>query len=296
MHRAGRILCLLCAAALSGCAETAAVRPSEWVKNFRAAQNLYTENVARIDIALIEVRPGDPFINKELWCYTDEQIVDMERRLLLERNGFRVGQLVGMPPAKFQQLLTNERSCLNARTQFLGSGQFTRCDLGGEREETRFSIQADGQKTSVEFERAKLQLEISAALVRQGKTKLRFLPRVEHGEAVQQIRPAADLNGLVMLVERPSKAFPELTWEVSLSPNEYLVIGALAPADDNFAAQAFVRDDERPAVQRLLVIRTSRTAPSDDLQPASLEDFARAQTAMPLALQATLTSARAVSP
>lgn len=296
MKRAGRIICLLVAAALPGCAETAAVRPSEWVRQFRASQDLYRENAVRLDVALLETRPGDAFLNEELWNYADEQVVDVSRRVVSEGNGFRVGQLVGMPPGKFHQLITNERSC-TAKTWFIGSGQSTIRDLTPLPYDAKFTLHADGQKTAMSFEDAKVQLEVTGTLAKHGRTRLRFVPRIEHGEPIQQIRPAADRTGLTLQLERLNKTFPELAWEVTIAPNEYLVVGTHCDQRGTLGHSALVQEDESPPVQRLLVIRTSRTANGlEDPQPSSLEDLARAHAAMPLALQATLTTARGTRP
>src|SRR5947199_266853 len=62
-------------------------------------------DVVQIDVALVERPPGDRYVNGELWQLADEQGVTLERKAVLEENGFRVGQVGGLPPAGLQALL-----------------------------------------------------------------------------------------------------------------------------------------------------------------------------------------------
>jgi hypothetical protein len=48
---------------------------------------------------------------------------------------------------------------------------------------------------------------------------------------------------------------------VTLGANEYVVVGARFDRPGSLGCQAFVRADESPPAQRMLVIRTCRTAP-----------------------------------
>ena len=82
-------------------------------------------------MALLECPLGDPFINRELWKSTDEMMVDAERRIALEQNGLRVGQIVSMTPGALQDLLKSERACLNPRRRLLPAGQTVTVKAGG---------------------------------------------------------------------------------------------------------------------------------------------------------------------
>ncbi len=69
-----------------------------------------------------------------------------------------------------------------------------------------------------------------------------------------------------MRIERPSRKFTDLSWEVTLSPGQYVVVGCRPEKTASFGQSAFVQDDTALPLQRLLVIRTNRaTAPDNDL-------------------------------
>jgi hypothetical protein len=69
-------------------------------------------------------------------------------------------------------------------------------------------------------------------------------------------RPADDHSGWLMDNQRPAEDYTALSWEASLAPSEYLVIGGRYDRPDTLGHQCFVRPDETVPVQRLLVIRS----------------------------------------
>jgi hypothetical protein len=57
--------------------------------------------------------------------------------------------------------------------------------------------------------------------------------------------------------ERPHHSYPKLSWEVTLAPNQYLVVGTRFDQRHSLGFASFVQTEETNPVQRLLVIRTS---------------------------------------
>jgi hypothetical protein len=82
---------------------------------------------------------------------------------------------------------------------------------------------------------------------------------------------------------------------VSLEPNEYVVVGARSDRPGTLGHQAFVRRDEATPVQRLLVIRTGRMAPSVTAALASSDEDEEAMPTPSLALQASCSAVRGTS-
>jgi hypothetical protein len=81
---------------------------------------------------------------------------------------------------------------------------------------------------------------------------------VEHGEQIPNYRPDDNLSGWVREVERPSKNFANLSWETTLGPNQYIVVGARFDQRQSLGFASFVQTDPSNPVQRLLVIRAAR--------------------------------------
>jgi len=285
MHRRALVLALLCGMA-AGCTQPQSARSTSWFERLRAAD--FGKDVIQLDVALLERPIGDAFLDRELWKYTDEQTVALDRKAVLDDNGFRVGQIVGMPPGKLQALLSSERSCINPRRQMLPPGRATVQVLGPTLPHAEFQVSENGQTVEIALEQAQFVLEVTPTLAGDGKTRLRFAPKVQYGEKVPELHPAADGSDWAFEISRPCRQFPAVTWEVCIAPNEFLVVGAGSDQPDSFGYHAFIQHDATAQVQRLLVIRTNRSA---DTQTATLEDLARHSP--PLAVQATMSAARA---
>jgi hypothetical protein len=69
--------------------------------------------------------------------------------------------------------------------------------------------------------------------------------------------------------QESSQRFSSLSWEITLAPNDYLLIGGRYDRPNTLGWQSFIRTDEDTPVQRLLVIRTTRSASSVENEIAS---------------------------
>jgi hypothetical protein len=244
---------------------------------------------AVLEVALIERPVGDAYINRDLWAHVDEMVVDLEQRSALSENGLRVGQLVGTPPNAFQALLLSKRSCSNPHALLIPPGKTVPLYLGPVLAHTSFEVAQAKLKTTVDLDQARFCFDITPSLTADGRTKFTFAPRVENGEPTLPFQPAADDSGWTLRIERPSRRYPDLGWEVTLGPNQVLIIGARPEHERSLGQRAFVQDEGEP-VQRLLVLRNGR-APGA-LGDVGIEAYLDSQ-CPPLALQATLPIVRA---
>jgi hypothetical protein len=267
--RQGQALLLgLLAGSLLGCASGQPVRTSTWLDRLLWPAGPAGPDVVQMDIALIERPLGDGYLNQELWVAADEQVVAAEKRAILEDNGFRIGQMGGITPVGLQTLLTSERSCANPRRIRTHAGRPAKVVLGPESALCQFSLHRGGDSSAVTLEKAQVTLEVVPTLTADGRTRLLFVPQVHHGESNLVPRPAADLSGWMLKEERPTERYGELAWEVTLAPNEYVIVGGRYDRLDTLGQQSFLRRDEPNPVQRLLVIRTGR--PGRELEGQSL--------------------------
>jgi hypothetical protein len=247
------------------------------------------EDVVQIDVAQVERLPGDRFINHELWELADEQGVSLERKPVLEANGFRVCQLGGVPPAGLQALLTSVRSCPDPHHLQLRAGTAAPVLLGAPWRRCRFELHQEGREVPVDLEEAQCLLEVVPRLGEDGRTVLTFTPHVRHGREQVAPRPQQDAAGSLRWgwdARQPDEAYPWLEWELTVSPNEYVVVGTVLDRPGTLGHRCFLHEEGRRRVQRLLVIRT---APGS--APAGPRDES-SNRAPPLALQASWTSAR----
>lgn len=290
----------LCATGCHGWPEAA---PStSWLKRNPLGAAPAAGKVVQLDVAILERPLGDPFLNKELWQHTDEMIVDLDRKAAVEDNGFRVGQIVGMTPTKLQELLTSPRYCINPRRRMVPNGQSVAQYLGPVWPRCEFEIQQGKQVLTEALDQARFCLDVKATLTDDGRSRLVFTPKVENGENALPFQPDPDKSVWTIRVDRPSKTYKDVSWEVVLAPGEYLVIGGILEKTKSLGRRSFVDDTDTPAVgapaggapvQRLLVLRTARSTTGAETGEPTLEDMARSSPSPCLAVQASMNAVRA---
>jgi len=292
-HWRGLALALI-AAVLAGCTSSKTTHSTAWLDRFRRGAAPTGADVVSIDVALLERPAADRFLNEEVWVTADEQVVALERKAPLEDNGFRVGQVGGLTPVKLQELLTNKRSNPSPRHRELHAGKPVALDLGPPIPVCRFELLRSGEPVKVALEQAQCSLEVTPLLASDGRIKLSFVPQVLHGEASLMPKPAPDGSGWILPQTRPTERYPQMGWEVTIAPNEYIIVGTRYCQEQTLGHQSFVRTDDGAAIQRLLVIRTGRQAPPVD-EPVVNDDGSTLWTP-PLASQVSLSAVRGTAP
>jgi hypothetical protein len=281
------VVALVCAG-LCGCATTK-LEPT--APHFAAAgpfAGAAGADVVQMDVAVIERPYGDDFLNRGLWDFADEQAVGLERKPTLDENGFRVCQIGGMTPAGLQKLLTSPRSCTDPRRVQVHAGQAVPVPLGAPWKHCRFRLHQDGQATAVDFEDAACLLEVTPTLTDDGKIRLQFTPHVKHGAPALEFAARQEPSGALRWDrqnERPDECYTRLSWDMTIAPNEFVVIGTRLDRPDTLGQTYFLPAPDDIRVQRVLVIRTGRSLAE---APSDLE-IGRSP---PLALRAGLITAR----
>lgn len=251
-------------------------------------------DVVRIDVAVIERPAGDRYLNHALWDMADEQAVDLERKTALDDNGFRVGLIGGMVPAGLLAMLTSDKSCADPHRLQLRAGHPTPVVLGGERARCCFALHQGERATPVEFANAVCQFEIVPSLADAGRVTLRFTPQIKHGAQSREPKAVRDASGerrWDMLAQQPTEPYEQLSWEVTIAPEDYVVIGTRLDPDDSLGRCFFLNTESSKSIQRLLVIRSGRAAPD-----ATPDDAAPGKVVPPLALQASWGTFRGTGP
>src|SRR5712692_16013 len=164
MHRRQALVLGLLTGLLVGCANEKPARSLSWFERWLPFRGPAAADVIQMEVSLVERPPGDSFINQELWTLADEQIIPLERKAVLEENGFHSGQLGGNTPAGLLTLLTSEQSNVNPRGHFVHAGQATRVVLGPTAPLFSFRIQQDDEPADVSLENAQCAFHMVASL------------------------------------------------------------------------------------------------------------------------------------
>lgn len=265
---------------------------SNWMKQYKS--RALSHDHALIEFAMIERPRGDEYINDELWKHTDE-FVTQDKRRILDDNGFRVGQLVGSPPEGFQKLLLSPRSCSNPQALIFPSGKTATIPFPLSQQKMAYDFLHDGETKEITLDQTRFCLDVTARFDREGKTVVTFLPKVEHAAVVLPFQPAADHKSWELRTGKAAQKHPELSWEVTLGPNQYLVIGGRLERERTLGQAAFTMSDGADELQRLLVVRNCRAVTSTESQQQSAQELIHADRSTPLAVQATVPAARGKS-
>jgi hypothetical protein len=263
---------------LAGCA-TERATPGALVERLRG-HGYVPPDAVQVEVALIERRVGDSTVDRDLWTFTDEQAVDLVQKAVLEDNGVRVGLVVGMTPSGLQDLLTSQRAC-SGRHYLLGPGKAASIELGTAVPHCQFKVLRQGDPVEISLDEAQFVVRVLPSLTADGRTRLHFTPQVKFGENQRDFRVAEDGSGMYLQINRPAKTFEAVSWDVTVGPNQWVLIGGRSEAGGRLGQAFFVHADGAAPVQWLLAIRTNRAA------AGSGEELTPQAQVSPLALQAT---------
>jgi hypothetical protein len=269
---------------LSGCLWPEQIERTSYMKKFDKGN--FSPNHALIEVALIERPLADDYINNKIWERADELLADSDRRRALDSNGLRVGQLIGTMPGEFQQLLLSKQFCSNPRAMIFPAGQSRPIYLGAILPQSTFEYVAGNTRSEVAIDQARYVLDVSAAFDTQGRTKLTFTPKVETGEQVLPFVADPLNSGWRIRVERASKKYEDLSWDVTLAPNQFCIVGARLDRERTLGQTAFTEIRSDAGIQRLLVVRNCRSVTAAEANQVNPDELVQSDKAMPLALQA----------
>ena len=284
-------LASLCVTTLAGCIWPEEVESSSWMKQFKSQP--YAPTNALIEFAIIERPLDDEYLNQGIWKHTDELFAGLEKRGVLEDNGFRVGQLVGAPQHELQQLLLSKESCRDPQAWMVPAGKTRTIRISAVQPKAAYDLANGGERVTLEFDQAQHCLDVTARFDSVGRTVLTMTPKIEHAGAALPFKASPEQMTWELRTDKPARLFTELSWEVTLGPNEYIFIGGRMNRPRSPGQGAFTHSDIRGDLQRLLVIRNCRsTTPAHDADANSTDKGA---STTPLALQAAVPPARAKS-
>jgi hypothetical protein len=248
-----------------------------------------------LDVAILEAPVADATLNQEIWKLADELELTPELQTLVEKNGFRVGQIGGLAPKELQNLLTSERTCVYLRRIQLRSGSSRSLLLGPAVSECQFLLHEPSGECPVTLKNGRYFLSVVPTLTSnsaggplEARTQLRFTPEIQtgdekenggqantsdHKDDTRQFRALSAFHSPFSTSPRATEYYPNLAWDITLAPNDYVLIGAWYDRPNTLGWHCFVRTDETTPVQRMLVVRTIRSTPSVEAEVAQNLDW-----------------------
>jgi hypothetical protein len=265
MRRGGLGVLVLFCVCLGGCLSGDPGQSTNWLERLRVSRGVLGPDGVQLQMVVLEKPLGDNFLNDELWRSTDCQVVGLAKKSILDDNGFCIGLVVGMNPEKLQTMLSCKRSWVGDRDHTLPIGTAAQTmPISPIIPLCNFRLRTEEVAKDVEVRRGECVLRIEPTLAADGRTKLKFTPVVLYGDKAPDYEAAPENFGWSFQYKQLCIPCPELSWEVTVAPNQFLVIGthfdenAVEDAPQSLGSRFFLADTGRMFMQRVLVLRTIR--------------------------------------
>ncbi len=248
---------VLLASTLAGCLLPEATPTSSWWRQVQSQTRVAGPDVVYLEYATIEQPLATPYLNEGVWQTTDEQILPLRTRSLLNEHGFRVG-LVGIVPSPLQALLTSEGTCRHPRAIQQRAGYPTAIPLNGEISRCTLrlpKLPGSGPEPARELQAADFAFHIVPEQEAEQRIRLSITPQVRHGQPEHWVVDASGERRWSPVGERPIERFERLSFSVSVAPHEYLLIGTEVGRRNTLGHHSLIALHGDNPQQRLLVVR-----------------------------------------
>jgi hypothetical protein len=258
MRRPGKasgLIVLVCAAATGCLFRGSDSRSAGWYDRVRAMAG----TGLAIRTVLVERPAGDPYLSRGLWASGGKPLPH-EQSALLARNGLRVGVLTGMVPGEFDHLITSEHTAVNPMHRTMQPNKPKVVPVNGPLDRCAYRAVHDlaADPVRVELGGAECGLSVTTTPGEGDRVTLICEPQVQHGDKQAWLKPSADGTEFTRRDAKPLESFPTLSFEVTLGPQDYLLIGPTEDPVDTLGQTFFYTATEDRARQRVLVIRAFR--------------------------------------
>jgi hypothetical protein len=280
---------------LSGCATERPVQSTSLIDRLRGIAGPTGPDAVFIEFAVIERPAGSTGINHDVWANVDEQILPAETRALLSENALVVGVTGGMLSSELESMIANPKSSIGRRQRRLYVNNPAVLTLNGPIPQVEYQVRRslEDSPTTVNFEQAKFSITMTPSHASDGRITLRCVPEMEFQDKKSWLPTGAVGPG--WLASRPAERYDSMAWEATLTPREFLVIGAHNERGNWLGNLIFGGQPGPTKIQRLLIVRTGTLAPADtDWGPSSAVQ--KKDAVVPIASQASVGLVRGQNP
>lgn len=221
----------------------------------------------QLEVLFVERPADDPALGHALWREIDE-LGDFptETRVLLQKNGFRIGHVGSSIPPAVQILLglvsreNGENQNLNpliGNRKILPPGMDTEVQTAEERESGRFRRHNDLKIEDHEYFRLRSLFRMKSVRLQDGWVRVDFQPEIHHGENRVRHTPTEDGLGLGWGFQNRQNVETRHSdrFSVTLNIGEMAIITSDPTQDETLGNLFFCREDGGVTKQRVLIVR-----------------------------------------
>lgn len=264
---------------LSGCLPFQGKSTRQIIQNYNpfGLTTSVTKDKIVLRTVLLERPTGDPYLCTDLWTSTMKPLPP-ETAALLAENGLRVGTFPSNAPADLLERINAGDGTVRPSETTANFGEAKVLPINGPIPQSTFQVFDDiGAKPNwYEMTNVSFGLAVTGT-TENGKLKLVFEPKAQHGDRQGWLRPTLDGIGFVRQDQKEIERFSKLAFELAILPGEYLVIGPTEQPATKAGGAMFVTDANGGSRMRVLVVRAWRgpEAPSEPLPGRRLPDSTR---------------------
>jgi hypothetical protein len=233
---------------LAGCVHTGGDAAN--TSQFRLLRPRTDSDIAYLEYVVIERMEGADEINRRAWDRVDEQVLSFEARTVLEVTGLRVGVTGNTAPGALRTLIENPRTRRGHRYRTFALDKPSRLLTNGPLPRAEFPAPAANGPTKFVRTMVELGFDLTVREAAEGKVAVRLVPLARYRDRALFLPNDPDGER-----DQSVESFPAGAFEVTLSPDEFLVVGTDSYWEDTFGHAAFTETLEDRRVQRLLAIR-----------------------------------------
>jgi hypothetical protein len=275
------LVTMLAGACASGCTAPLIARPSTSAGKSPLHPIELGSDGAALEVVFIRLPPGPCELAEMLWTEVDEQPLALELRRELSRNGFRAGVLSARTSPALAQLLAGNRpsdaagegpTALEAeptvtrRMLQVRSGRRAEVIASGAHAQWPVLINEAGQLRGRTYTDAQGILAVKAWPLGDGRLRLHVVPELAYGEVRQHW---VGEDGVFRLQSgKPRQTFEQLALELTLAPNQMLVLGGATERPGSLGHYFFSESSESGrGDSKLLIVRHAQTRYDDLFGP-----------------------------
>lgn len=205
---------------------------------------------------LLDQPLGDPYLTAKLWSST-LQPLPPETAALLTENGLRVGVFPSNPPAELLALIDNCDTTMRPHDVTLSNGQEKLLPVNGPIVTSRFREfpQIGSEAILHDLSTAQFGFTVNATRTDDTKLRLSVLPSAQHGVRQGWLRPNRDDTGFSWLDQKKSEQIKSLSWDLKVTPGDFVIIGPTERPVDKVGGAWFVSTETDAPRMRVLVMR-----------------------------------------
>ncbi len=250
-------------------------------------KNIDETNLIRVDVAMLKLPMVERNLLESIWSMSDENAPGLEKKAILDQNGFKIVSFGKNPPSELLRLLSTEKYCPNPRRIHIQIGGKNYIPLTSVMDSLNTTLANNESKKDLNLLQAQAFLQVSPLAVSDNNYQLLITPIIKSGEEKLLPKAVKTVSGALeweMHSHQAELLLSELTCDLKFEAGDFIVIGPSEKPNSELqklGSKLFYTRQGQNVVPHLLVLRCSRKNPS---LGAALGQFGPA---LPLAIQAS---------